>query len=286
MTVKKAVIPAAGFGTRFLPATKSQPKEMLPVIDKPLIQYGVEEAVQSGIEKIAVITSRGKTAIEDHFDLSPELELFLEEKDKQESLEEIRRISRLAEFCFIRQAQALGLGHAIGMAESFIGQDPFAVLLPDDIFVCDTPCIQQLIFAFRELKGTVVVLGRVDEEGTKKYGIIKPKQLSERVFQIEDLTEKPGPEKAQSDLGLIGRYVFTPQIFEAIKKTPPDHRGEIQITDAIKYLLEKQPVYGYLFEGSRYDCGHKLGLIQAAVELALGRPEFGPALREHLKSLI
>jgi len=286
MKVKKAVIPAAGFGTRFLPATKSLPKEMIPVIDKPLIQYSVEEAVQSGIEKIAIITSRGKTAMADHFDSSPELESFLEEKGKLEPLDEVRRISRLAEFCFIRQAQALGLGHAIGMAESYIGQDPFAVLLPDDIFVCDTPCIQQLITAFQELKGTVVVLGRVDEEGTKKYGIIKPKQLSQRVFQIEDLIEKPGPEKAQSDLGLIGRYVFTPQIFESIKNTPPDHRGEIQITDAIKNLLEMQPVYGYLFEGKRYDCGFKLGLIQAEVELALNRPEFGPALREFLKSLV
>lgn len=286
MKVNKAVIPAAGFGTRFLPATKSQPKEMIPVIDKPLIQYSVEEAVKSGIEKIAVITSRGKTAMADHFDTSPELENFLEEKGKLEPLEEVRRISRLAEFCFIRQAKALGLGHAIGMAESYIGQDPFAVLLPDDIFVCDTPCIQQLITAFQELKGTVVVLGRVDEEGTKKYGIIKPKQLSGRIFQIEDLIEKPGPEKAQSDLGLIGRYVFTPQIFSAIKNTPPDHRGEIQITDAIKNLLEMQPVYGYLFEGKRYDCGFKLGLIQAEVELALNRPEFGSALREFLKSLV
>lgn len=283
MKVHKAVIPAAGFGTRFLPATKSMPKEMIPVIDKPLIQYSVEEAVQSGIRNIAVITSRGKTAMEDHFDSSPELELFLEKKGKREPLKEIRRISSLAGFCFIRQAQALGLGHAIGEAESYTGGEPFAVLLPDDIFVCKIPCIQQLIVAFRELKASVVVLGRVDEEGTKKYGIIKPKQVSERVFRIEDLIEKPGPEKAQSDLGLIGRYVFTPQIFDAIRKTPPDHRGEIQITDAIKNLLETQPVYGYLFEGKRYDCGFKLGLLQAEVELALKRPEFGPALRDFLK---
>jgi len=286
MKVKKAVIPAAGFGTRFLPATKSLPKEMIPVIDKPLIQYSVEEAVQSGIESIAIITSRGKGSLEDHFDSSPELEGFLEEKGKTDFLEEIRRISRLAEFCFIRQSQALGLGHAIGMAESYVGQEPFAVLLPDDIFICDIPCIRQLVHAFQELKGTVVVLGRVDEEGTKKYGIIKPKQLSERIYQIEDLIEKPGPEKAQSDLGLIGRYVFTPQIFDAIRNTRPDHRGEIQITDAIKNLLGVQPVYGYLFEGKRYDCGFKLGLIQAVVELSLNHSHFGPEMRSFLKNLI
>jgi len=286
MNIHKAVIPAAGFGTRFLPATKSLPKEMIPVVDKPIIQYGVEEAVLSGIQKIAVITSRGKMTMEDHFDSSPELEFFLEEKGKKDLLEDVRSISRLAEFCFIRQKKALGLGHAIGMAESYIGQDPFAALLPDDIFVCDTPCTKQLIDAYKEFNATIVVLGRVDEEGTKKYGIIKPKQVSERVFQVEDLIEKPGPEKAQSDLGLIGRYVFSPGIFEAIRQTSPDHRGEIQITDAIKVLLKTQPVYGYLFEGTRYDCGHKLGLLQAAVALALNRPEFENDLREYLKTLL
>lgn len=286
MRVRKAVIPAAGFGTRFLPATKSQPKEMIPVVDTPIIQYGVEEAVQSGIQKIAIITSRGKMSMEDYFDQSPELEQFLEEKGNKDYLEEVRRIAHLAEFCFIRQRKALGLGHAIGMAESFIGQEPFAALLPDDIFVGETPCLKQLINAFHEYKATIIVLGRVDEEGTHKYGIIKPRQISERVFQVEDLIEKPGPEKAQSDLGLIGRYVFTPEIFDAIRKTPPDHRGEIQITDAIRVLLDSQPVYGYLFEGKRYDCGHKLGLLQAAVELALQRPEFEKDLREFLKTLI
>ena len=286
MKVRKAVIPAAGFGTRFLPATKSQPKEMIPVIDKPIIQYGVEEAVQSGIEQIAVITSRGKTTMEDYFDGSPELESFLEEKGKLDYLEEVRRISSLAEFCFIRQNKALGLGHAIGMAESFVGAEPFAALLPNDIFVGPKPCIRQLIDAFHEFEATIIVLGRVDKEGTKKYGIIKPKQISDRVFQVEDLIEKPGPEKAQSDLGLIGRYVFTPEIFGAIKKTPPDFRGEIQITDAIRVLLDTQPVYGYLFEGTRYDCGHKLGLLQAAVELALERPEFSSGLKEFLKTLL
>ncbi len=285
VSIRKAVIPAAGFGTRFLPATKSQPKEMLAVVDKPLIQYSVEEAAQSGIESIGIITSRGKSSMEDYFDRSPELEQFLDEKGKLDFLEEVKRISSLAEFCWIRQKEALGLGHAILMSESYIGRDPFAVLLPDDIFDCPTPCIRQLIDAFSELKSSVIVLGRVDEEGMKKYGIIKPKKISERVFQVEDMIEKPGPEKAFSDLGILGRYVFTPEIFEAIRETASDKKGEIQITDAIKLLLEKQPVYGYLFEGKRYDAGDKLGFIEATIELALKRPEFREKLRDYLKSL-
>ena len=283
-TIKKAIIPAAGFGTRFLPATKALPKEMLSVVDQPLIQYGVEEAVDAGIKSIGIIIGRGKSAIEDHFDKSPELERFLEEKQKYDFLEEVRRISNLAEFCYIRQKEALGLGHAIMMAEDYIGNEPFAVLLPDDIFDCEKPCIRQLIDAYSEYNASVIVLGRTDEEGTKKYGIIKPKQIADRVFQVEDLVEKPGPEKAFSDLALIGRYVFTPAIFEAIKRTEPDAKGEIQITDAIKLLLENQPVYGYLFEGKRYDCGDKIGFIQATVELALKRPEFAKKLRDHLKN--
>jgi len=284
MKIRKALIPAAGFGTRFLPATKSQPKEMLSVVDKPLIQYGVEEAVQSGIESIGIVISRGKSSIEDYFDRSPELEQFLEEKGKSDFLEQVRRIASLAEFCYIRQKKALGLGHAILMGESYIGQEPFAVLLPDDIFDCPTPCTKQLIDAYSELGASIIVLGRVDEEGTKKYGIVKPKQISERVFQVEDMIEKPGPERAFSDLGILGRYVFHPDIFEAIKKTDPDKGGEIQITDAIKILLETKPVYGYLFEGKRYDAGDKLGFLEASIDLALKRPEFGQKLREYLKS--
>lgn len=285
MRIRKAVIPAAGFGTRFLPATKSQPKEMLPVVDKPLIQYGVEEAVQSGIESIAIIISRGKSSIEDYFDKSPELEQFLKEKRKLDLLEEIKGISNLAEFCYIRQKKALGLGHAILMGEDYIGQEPFAVLLPDDIFDCHIPCTKQLVDAYYEVKASIIVLGRVDEEGTKKYGIIKPKQISERLFQIEDMIEKPGPDRAFSDLGILGRYIFNPEIFEAIKKTSPDSRGEIQITDAIRLLLETQPIYGYLFEGKRYDAGDKLGFMEAIIDLALKRAEFGQKLREYLKSL-
>jgi UTP--glucose-1-phosphate uridylyltransferase len=283
--IKKAVIPAAGFGTRFLPATKAHPKEMLSVVDKPLIQYSVEEAVGAGITKIAVIISRGKSSIEDHFDSSPDLERFLEEKGKLDFLEEVQRISTLAEFCYIRQKEALGLGHAVLMAEEYVGDEPFAVLLPDDIFDCEVPCIKQLIDAHKELEASVIVLGRTDEEGMKKYGIIKPRQISERVFQVEDLVEKPGPEKAYSDLAVIGRYVFNPQIFDAIKNTEPDKKGEVQITDAIKHLLEEQPVYGYLFEGKRYDAGNKLGFIQATLELAIKRPEFSQSLKDYLKSL-
>lgn len=258
---------------------------MLTVVDKPIIQYGVEEAVLSGVEQIGVITSRGKDAMADHFDCSPELEQFLEEKGKLDFLDDVRRIADLAEFCFIRQKKALGLGHAILTAESFVGKNPFAVLLPDDIFDCATPCTRQLIDVFAEVKATVIVLGRVDEEGTKKYGIIKPKQISDRLFQIEDMIEKPGPEKAFSDLGILGRYVFSPEIFDAIRRTDPDHRGEIQITDAIKILLESQTVYGYLFEGTRYDAGDKMGFIEATVALALKRPEFGSQLKTFLMSL-
>jgi UTP--glucose-1-phosphate uridylyltransferase len=283
--IRKAVIPAAGFGTRFLPATKSQPKEMLAVVDKPLLQYGVEEAVQSGVEQVCVITSRGKEAMADHFDRSPELELFLEEKGKLDFLDEVRKISALAEFCFIRQKRALGLGHAILMAEGFVENNPFVVLLPDDIFDCPTPCTKQLVDVHIDVKATVIVLGRVDEEGTKKYGIIKPKQISDRLFQIEDMIEKPGPEKAFSDLGILGRYVFSPEIFDAIRRTAPDHRGEVQITDAIKILLESQPVYGYLFEGKRYDAGDKMGFMEATIALALKRPEFRAQLQVFLKSL-
>ena len=280
--IHQAVIPASGVGTRFLPATKAPPTEMLSVLDKPLIQYSVEEAVGAGIKSIGIITSRGKSAIADHFDKSPELESFLKEKGKTDSLEEVRRISNLAEFCYIRQKEALGLGHAILMAEDYIGNQPFAVLLPDDIFDCEKPCIRQLIDAHSEFNASVIVLGRTDEEGTKKYGIIKPKQVAERVFKVEDLVEKPGPEKAFSDLAVIGRYVFTPDIFGAIKRTQPDIRGEIQITDAIRLLLETQPVYGYLFEGKRYDAGDKLGFIQATIGLALKRPEFAKNLRDYL----
>ena len=287
MRVRKAIVPAAGFGTRFLPATKAQPKEMIAVIDKPLIQYTVEEIVGAGIRQIAVITSRGKSVLEDHFDHSPELETFLEEKGKMDLLEEVRRIAGLAEFSYIRQPHMLGLGHAILMGDGFAAGEPVAALTPDDIYDCPVPCIKQLIDVFEEKRASVIVLGRVDKEGTKKYGIIKvKKQLSDRVFEVADMAEKPGPEKAFSDLGILGRYVFTPEIFEAIRNTPVDARGEIQITDAIRVLLDSQPVYGVLFEGKRYDCGNKLGFLEGTIALALKHPEFGGAVREIIKSLL
>jgi UTP--glucose-1-phosphate uridylyltransferase len=287
MKVRKAIIPAAGFGTRFLPATKAQPKEMIPVIDKPLIQYTVEEIVGAGIRQIAVITSRGKSALEDHFDRSPELEGFLGERRKAELLEEVRRIAGLAEFSFIRQAHMLGLGHAILMGESFAAGEPVAALTPDDIYDSEVPCIKQLADVFEEFGRSAVVLGRVDKEGTNKYGIVKvKKQISERVFELADMAEKPGPEKAFSDLAILGRYVFTPQIFEAIKNTPKDKRGEIQITDAIRLLMDSQPVYGVLFEGKRYDCGNKLGYLEGTIALALKHPEFGGPVREIIKALL
>jgi UTP--glucose-1-phosphate uridylyltransferase len=285
MKIRKAVIPAAGLGTRFLPVTKSQPKEMLPVVDKPLIQYCVEEAVQSGIRKIAIITSSSKSSLQEHFRRSPKLERLLDEKGKLELLNEVRKLSDLAEFCYIRQKRALGLGHAILMAEKYIGHEPFAVLLPDNVYDCSTPCIQQLIAAYSQLKASVIVLGYVEESETERHGIVKSKQVSEREFQIEDLIEKPSPDKAFSNLGVFGRYVFEPDIFMAIKKTAPDERGEIQITDAVKLLLQTKPVFGYLFEGKCYDCGNKLGLIEATVSLALKRPEFSRDLKEFLSSL-
>jgi len=287
MKVRKAIVPAAGFGTRFLPATKAQPKEMITVVDKPLIQYTVEEIVGAGIRQIAVITSRGKSSLQDHFDRSPELETFLEEKGKPDLLEEVRKIARLAEFSYIRQPHMLGLGHAILMGEGFAAGEPVAALTPDDIYDCDVPCTKQLTDVFEKLGGTAVVLGRVDREGANKYGIVKVKrQVSERVFELADMVEKPGPEKAFSDLAILGRYVFTPQIFEAIKKTPVDARGEIQITDAIRVLLDSQPVYGVLFEGKRYDCGNKIGLLEGTIALALKHPEFGGSVRDIIKSLL
>jgi len=282
MSVRKAVIPAAGFGTRFLPATKAQPKEMLNVIDKPLIHYCVEEILGAGIREIGIVTSRGKSALEDYFDRSPELEEFLRAKGKLDLLEEVRRIAGMAEFHFILQPEALGLGHAILMGETFVGNEPFAALTPDDIYDCRPSCTKQLVDCFSERGATVIVLGRIDAEGTKKYGVIKPKQVSDRVFQVLDLAEKPGPERAFSDLGVLGRYVFTPRIFDAIKRTPPDARGEIQITDAIRVLLGEEPVYGLLFDGRRYDCGDKWGFLEATVELALKRPEF----KDDLQALI
>ena len=285
MRVRKAIIPAAGFGTRFLPATKAVPKEMLAVVDKPMIQYVVEEATASGIEQIGIVTSSWKTAIEKHFGRSAELENFLKEKGYIESLREVEDLKRLANMTYIDQPAQRGLGHAVLMGKEFTGGEPFAVLNPDTIYDCPVPCVKQLLNVFEEKKATVVVLGRIDVEGTQKHGVVKAKQISERVFELLDMVEKPGPERAFSDLAILGRYVFTPDIFEAIKKTPPGEGGEIQITDALRILLDSRPVYGLLFEGRRYDAGDKFGFLEAAINFALKRPEFRDKLKDLLKAL-
>jgi len=283
--IKKAVIPAAGFGTRFLPVTKAIPKEMLPVVDRPLIQYGVEEIISSGLDQILIITSRNKSAIEDYFDRNPELEKILEEKNKKDLLEEVKRVADLDRINYIRQKEMLGLGHAVLLAKEFINNEPFAVLLPDDIIDSEIPCLKQLIEIYSQYCCSVVALERVDEDGMRKYGIIKPKQISDRVFKIEDVIEKPGPERAYSDLAVIGRYVFEPHIFSELEKTKPDSKGEIQLTDAFGLLSRKRPVYGLLFEGKRYDAGDKFGFIEANIKLALKRKEFKERIKEILSSI-
>jgi UTP--glucose-1-phosphate uridylyltransferase len=284
MRIRRALIPAAGLGTRFLPATKALPKEMLAVIDKPVIQYAVEEAAGSGIESIGIITSRRKAVMEEHFCPSPELEGLLTEKGKSELLKEVTGIPRLAALSFILQPEPLGLGHAVLMGKKFVGEEPFAVLNPDTIYDCPIPCLKQLMDVYEEKRTPVIVLGRIDAEGTKKYGVVKARQVSDRVFQVLDLIEKPGPKKAFSDLAVLGRYVFEPDIFEALRKLPPGRSGEIQLTDAIKSLIETRPVHGVLFEGRRYDAGDKFGYIEATINFALKRPEFRSRLLDLFKS--
>ncbi|MFO7866561.1 MAG: UTP--glucose-1-phosphate uridylyltransferase [Candidatus Aminicenantes bacterium] len=284
--VRKAVIPAAGFGTRFLPATKAQPKEMLTVVDKPMIQYSVEETVGSGIKKIGIIIGRGKEAVTGHFDTDPELEDFLTRKGKTVFLKMVKGLAGMAEISAIRQPQAQGLGHAVSMAENYIGNEPFAVLLPDNIYDCPVPCIRQLLDVHEKYQTTVIVLERIGREETKRSGVIKAKQVSERLFQVEDLEEKPGPGKAMSDLGVVGRYIFSPRIFQAIRKTRPDRSGEVQITDAVRHLLAHEPVYGYLYEGTRYDAGDKWGFLQATLAMAMKRKEFQGCLLEWAESAV
>jgi len=284
--IRKAVIPAAGWGTRFLPATKALPKEMLPLVDKPLIQYIVEEATSSGIDQITIVTSSGKCAIEDHFDRSFELEYTLERKGERGLLGEVRHISELANICFIRQKEQLGVGHAILSAKEIVGDEPFAVFLPDDIFKAEVPLLKQMLEVYQRYKGSVMAIWRVTKEDTKRYGIIKPKQIAERVYQVLDLVEKPEPEDAPSDLAILGRYILTPEIFEALRVTPPGKGKEIQLTDGLALLLKQQAIYGYEFEGIYYDAGKPLGLLKASVSLALRHPEMGANFREYLKKLI
>lgn len=271
MMVKKAIIPAAGLGTRFLPATKAQPKEMLPIVDKPTLQYIIEEAVASGIEEILIITGRNKKSIEDHFDKSVELELELEKKGKEALLEEVRRISDMVNIHYIRQKEPKGLGHAIHCAKSFIGNEPFAVLLGDDIVDAEVPCLQQMIEAYNEYKTTILGVQEVAMEDVDKYGIVAGKHIEDRVYKVKDLVEKPGVQEAPSNVAILGRYIISPEIFRILENTEPGKGGEIQLTDALKVLAQKEAMYAYNFKGKRYDVGDKLGFLQATVEFALKR---------------
>jgi UTP--glucose-1-phosphate uridylyltransferase len=286
MSVRKAVFPVGGLGTRFLPATKASPKEMLPLVDKPLIQYVVEEARLSGVTDAIFVTGRGKRAIEDHFDTIFELEHSLDRKGNKKLLEEVRKITRLANFAYVRQGEPLGLGHAIGCARSLVGNEPFAVLLGDDIIRSRVPALKQLVRAFEKYGGPVLAIQRVPGPAIQDYGVVKGRQIDERVWQIVDLVEKPAPEEAPSDLAVIGRYVLTPAVFRYLEQTRPGRGGEIQLTDALRKMCQDYPMYAYLFEGTRYDAGHKLGFLQATVEFALANPELGAPFRRYLRELL
>ncbi|WP_088076672.1 MULTISPECIES: UTP--glucose-1-phosphate uridylyltransferase GalU [Bacillaceae] len=288
MKVRKAIIPAAGLGTRFLPATKAQPKEMLPIVDKPTIQYIVEEAIESGIEDIIIISGRGKRAIEDHFDKSYELEETLLKKQKMAMLEEVQAISNMANIHYIRQKEALGLGHAISCASHFIGNEPFAVLLGDDIVQSDTPCLKQLIDTFERYNSSVVGVQPVADQDVSKYGIVAPKstEIEPGVIHVDDLVEKPKVEEAPSNYAIMGRYVLRPEIFRILEELPPGAGNEIQLTDAIKKLNEEQIVLAYEFTGNRYDVGDKLGFVQATVDFALQRDDLKDDVRAYLEKTL
>ena len=286
MHVRKAVFPAAGLGTRFLPATKAQPKEMLPLVDKPAIQYVVEESVASGLDQIIIVTGRSKRSVEDHFDTAFELEHYLKERGKSEDLAQIQAISKLAEFSYVRQQEPLGLGHAILVARALVGDEPFGVFLGDDIIGgAPTPCMKQLLDVFDKYNGPVIAVERVPRERIHQYGVIAGRHLAGNVWEISDLVEKPKAEDAPSDLAIIGRYVLTPDLFPILAATAADRRGEIQLTDGLRTLRTQRPMYAVEFEGKRYDTGDKLGFLKATVEFALARPDLAGAFREYLKSL-
>jgi UTP--glucose-1-phosphate uridylyltransferase len=288
--VRKAVFPAAGLGTRFLPATKAMPKEMLPLVDKPLIQYGIEEAIHSGIRNILIVTGRGKSAIEDHFDVSFELERVLEAKGKQDILSAVRSLSDMIDIAYVRQKEALGLGHAVLRAKDLVGQEPFAVVLSDDVTDSEIPCLRQLLDIYEFYGASVVALAEVPQERVSAYGIVDAEPIehkggSNRLFRIRNLMEKPRASDAPSNLAIIGRYVLTPEIFGAIESIEPGRGGEIQLTDGLRRLLRSRPLYGYKFEGRRFDAGDKLGFLMATVEFALQRHDLGEAFREYLRSV-
>ena len=290
MRIRKAVFPAAGLGTRFLPATKSQPKEMLPIVDKPVIQYVIEEAMSSGIENIIIVTGRGKNAIEDHFDVSYELEKILESRGKSDLLEQVRAISKMVSVSYVRQKEALGLGHAILVAKHLVGNEPFAVLLGDDIIDAEVPCTQQMISVFERYGSSVLATQRVEGSEISRYGVIKGEPaesgaVTSRTYRVQDLVEKPPYLEAPSNLAIIGRYILTPEIFEVLERTQPDKSGEIQLTNGLKMLLESQPIHAYRFQGKRYDAGDKLGFLKATVEFALKREDLGKEFADYLKNL-
>jgi len=284
--VRKAVIPAAGLGTRFLPATKSQPKEMVPVIDKPTIQYVVEEAVAAGITDILVITGRGKRAIEDHFDRNFELEFYLEQGKKDDELEQVQAISEMADIHYIRQRDPLGLGHAVSVARQHVGSEPFAVLLGDDIMVDNSKLLRSMLDVYERYGRSVVAVLEVPREDIRNYGCVSPETMEENLVRIRSIVEKPKPEDAPSNLAVIGRYVFTPEIFDALDRITPGAGGELQLTDAISLLLQTQTVFGYSFETGRYDIGKKIDFLRATVELALDRPDLGDEFKAFLADLV
>ena len=290
MTIRKAVLPVAGLGTRFLPATKAQPKEMLPLVDKPLVQYAVEEVSASGIPVVIFVTGRGKNAIENHFDVSLELEHELIGRGKEDLRKQLRSISGLLQISYVRQQEPRGLGHAILTARDLVGEEPFAVVLSDDVIDSRVPCLKQMIAVFERYGTSVVAIQRVPRDAVSSYGIIRGRAVCDRdwrgrLYRVEDMVEKPKPQNAPSNLAIVGRYILTPAIFHELATTRPGAGGEIQLTDALRSLLAKEPVYGYVFDGKRHDAGSKLGFLQATVEIALKRPDLAKEFRRYLKSL-
>lgn len=285
MRIRKAVVTAAGLGTRFLPATKAQPKETLPLVDKPLIQHIVEEAVDSGIELVIIVTALGKHVIEDHFDRSADLELALQQRGDQDRLDMVRRISELAAISYVRQKEQLGLGHAILVAKDLVGNEAFAVFLPDDIIDAEVPAMKQMLEVFNRYKCSVVAVQAVPEDRVDSYGVVRCHSVEERIYRIEDLVEKPAIDEAPSNLAIVGRYILTPEIFEALEHTPPGRNNEIQLTDGIRQLLKHQAIYAYEFDGKWHDTGTPLGLLKASVEMALKREDIGPEFRRYLEQL-
>ncbi|WP_313163438.1 UTP--glucose-1-phosphate uridylyltransferase GalU [Sedimentibacter sp.] len=285
MKIKKAIIPAAGLGTRFLPVTKSIPKEMLPIVDKPTIQYIVEEVIGSGIEDVLIITGRNKGSIEEHFDRAVELENNLQQTNKEELLEEVRKISQMINIHTVRQKNPLGLGHAVYCAKSFVGDEPFAVLLGDDIVDSQKPCLKQMIEAYDEYNSTILGVQSVAREDVSKYGIVSGQKINDKVYSVNDLVEKPDADKAPSDIAILGRYIITPRIFEILENTGKGVGGEIQLTDGLKKLCELEKVYAYIFEGRRYDVGSKIGFLEATVDFALKREELRDSFKNYLKGI-